>query len=233
VFFNGNQFLFYDIAADRAEAPKSIPPGWLGSTSQPQPHDAPPDSDPPTSDSGLSPRRRRVIDELLPGVVPCQYNDKRFQKMSFGLTKSSPGVTPGYTTCGSLPMYVARMLKDMSIGGTNGVRTAGIKKNAWVVADGEKRPRPGDLYALLNKGDSDRLNSGISHVGVIIDASGDQWKTADAGQGDGWAADYVTRKYDAEAGTLTGEIVTGANVRPPRVLAGWIDLDEYPFPAGQ
>lgn len=223
VFLRRGEYAMYDMAADKAAPPKPIPSAWLGSTLKPQP------STPPETQE-LSARRRQVIDVLIPGVLPSSYGQQKFTKLTFGLTKDNPSVTPGYTTCGSLPMYIARMLNDKRIGGTNGVRTAGQNKNAWVVADGVKRPLPGDLYALLNKGETDVINGGISHVGVILDASGDQWKTADAGQGDGWAADYVTRHYDAQAGTLSGEILQAAGARPPRVLAGWIDIDKYPFP---
>ena len=214
-FFKGEEFISYDIASDRTDS--GYPQRFSGGLS-------------PAKKGELSARRKYIIDVLLPGVLPSSYGEQKFTKLTFGLTKDNPNVTPGYTTCGSLPMYIARMLKDKLIGGTNGVRTSGQKKNAWVVADRVKRPLPGDIYALLNKDETDVINSGISHVGIIIDSSGTQWKTADAGQGDGWAADYVTREYDEENGTLTGEVVRASGARPPRVLAGWIDVDTYPFP---
>lgn len=174
---------------------------------------------PGNDDRGLSGRRAKIIDELLPEVLPSKYYERRFLRLTFGLTKESPSVHPGYTTCGSLPMYIARTLGDKAIGGTNGVRTAGVEQGAWVEAGGESRPEPGDIYALLDEDETDLAEGGISHVGVIVDASTDEWRTADAGLGDGWAADYVTRDYDPEAGTLSGAI-----------LAGWIDVDHYPFP---
>lgn len=229
IFIKGGEYAMYDIAADRAKPIQALPAAWLGTASQPQPSQ-PTGPAPTPSSPDLSPRRTYVLDVLLPQVLPSSYGQQKFTKLTFGLTKDNPNVTPGYTTCGSLPMYIARMLKDNVLGGTNGLRTGGIKKNAWVVADGVKRPRPGDLYALLNKGENDKMNGGIAHVGVIIDAAGDQWKTADAGQGDGWAADYVTRQYDEATGMLSGEILNAGGARPPRVLAGWIDLDVYPFP---
>jgi hypothetical protein len=221
-FFRGDQYLSFDIANDIVDAGMPVALGeWPGPLLSPEPEDA------VDTDNG---RRSKIIDELLPGVVPCAYNDQRFVKMTFGLTKQSPGVTAGYTTCGSLPAYIARALGDKAIKGTNGVRTAGVEKGAWVEAGGTARPKPGDLYALLNKNSTDRARGGISHVGVIVDASTDEWRTADAGQGDGWAADYVTREYDPEAGTLSGEIVGTSGPRPARVVAGWIDVDAYPFP---
>jgi hypothetical protein len=221
-FFKEDQYLAFDIARDVVDAgyPVSLGdwPGPLGASGSGG-----------TAET-MSARRSKIIDELLPGVLPSKYKEQKFIKLTFGLTKESPGVTAGYTTCGSLPMYIARMLGDKIITGTNGVRTAGVNKGAWVEAGDGARPKPGDLYALLNKDSTDRARGGISHVGVIVDASTDEWKTADAGQGDGWAADYVTREYDPAAGTLSGEIVGTTGPRPARVLAGWIDVDMYPFP---
>ena len=220
-----------DPAPDAGTDTSTADTGTQDDTSTPTDTDADTTDTPDTAPSTeLSARRSRIIDELLPGVVPSSYGDQRFTALTFGLRKDSPGVTPGYTTCGSLPMYIARKLGDQVITGTFGVRTAGVKKGAWVEAGGDARPKPGDLYALLAAGSTDRAGGGIAHVGVIVDASTDEWKTADAGQGDGWSAAYVTRQYDAAAGTLSGEIVGTTGPRPARVLAGWIDVDAYPFP---
>ncbi|MHB8770673.1 MAG: hemopexin repeat-containing protein [Syntrophales bacterium] len=230
VFLKGDEFLLYDKNPERAGSPQPIPSAWFGSASKPGSSDQAIDSSQPISPKpGSTARREYVIKKLLPSVLPSAYGQPMFTKLTFGLTKDNPNVTPGYTTCGSLPQYIASQLKDQRIRGTNGVRIAGKEKGAWVVADGTNRPLPGDIYALLNKNETDVMNGGIAHVGVIVDASGDEWTTADAGQGDGWAADYVTRKYDPQANTLTGEIVKSGGARPPRVLAGWIDLDAYPF----
>lgn len=227
VFFSRGEFAMYHIAADRSDPPQSIPAAWFGQ--EPGLSEQP--SDTPTG--SLSERRKFVLDTLLPDVLPSKYGEAKFTKLTFGLTKDNPNVTPGYTTCGSLPMYIARMLNDKVISGTNGLRTAGQSKNAWIIADGSARPRPGDLYALLNQGVTDVIDGGIAHVGVIVDASEDIWKTADAGQGDGWAADYVSRAYGAQAVTLSGEVVKTTGARPPRTLAGWIDIDLYPFSDGR
>jgi hypothetical protein len=170
-------------------------------------------------DGDASDRRARIVDELLPEVVPSRYHELRFLRLTFGLTKLSPLVTPGYTTCSALPVYVARMLGDKAIVGTDGVRDAGVVHDAWVEAGGDALPMPGDIYALLAEDETDRVDGAISHVGVVMDASTDEWRTADAGLGDGWEADYVTREYDGAAGTLAGAVV-----------AGWIDVDRYPFP---
>ena len=170
-------------------------------------------------DGASSALRARIVEELLPDVLPSRYHELRFLRLTFGLTKLSPAVTAGYPMCTALPVYVARMLGDRAIRGTNGVRAAGVRHGAWVEAGPDALPLPGDIYALLAEGEVDRAAGDISHVGVVVGALADEWRTADAGLGDGWEADYLTREYDAEAGTLSGAVV-----------AGWIDVDRYPFP---
>lgn len=76
-----------------------------------------------------------------------------------------------------------------------------------------RRPKPGDVYILL------RADGTTRHEGVIIDASGDTWRTADGGQGvTGYAVGYTDRTYDAKAGTLSGGKEAGR-------IDGWIDLE--------
>lgn len=76
-----------------------------------------------------------------------------------------------------------------------------------------QRPKPGDVYVLL------RSDRSVRHVGVIIDARGDVWCTADGGQAaSGYAVGYSNKKFDARAGTLSG------GKEGPGKLDGWIDL---------
>lgn len=237
LFFSDGQFLAYDPVGGVQDAGYPVDlsewPAGLGggSTAGPSSEDSgtsgTSETSAPSGTDRLSERRKKLIDELLPAVVPSAYPDQKFMKLTFGLTKDNPNVKPGYTTCGSMPQYVTYYLGLKSISGTYAVRTLSQGKG-WVEAGGDVRPKPGDIYALLDQDATDRANGGISHVGVIVDASTDEWKTADSGQGDGWAAAYVTRQYDPEAGTLSGEIVGTTGPRPARVIAGWIDLDAFP-----
>ena len=223
-FFKGDQYLAYDIAGEVVDAGYPIDvgewPGTLGAVGDTA----------SAGDRAPSARRSKIIDVLLPGVLPSKYYELRFLKLTFGLTKESPGVTPGYTTCGCAA-HVRR-----SVAGRQGDRRhqrSTYRRGQARCLGGGRRRRPAQAGRHLRAADQDahdRANAEISHVGVIVDASTDEWRTADAGLGDGWAADYVTREYDPEAGTLSGEIVGTTGPRPAQVLAGWIDVDLYPFP---
>jgi hypothetical protein len=179
------------------------------------------------------PLRPRLM-AILRDVLPCTYNDEKYKRIAPGLTKQGGN----YTTCGSLPGFVSSELggrplgkgwdtymKTRSLNGTNIVREKGIKYGAWVQGDPGKRPKPGDIYALLNWEKTDRLKDGISHVGVIIDSTGETWKTADMGQGTGYDGKIDTpRSYKPGTSELWGESNQGGGYR---YLAGWIDIEKY------
>lgn len=172
-----------------------------------------------------SARRLRIVNDILPSVVPSRYGDARFAKLAPGYRPDDPKLPPGFTTCGYLDLFVGHALgaKDgITRGGTEQIRTAGKAANAWVEPGGGRLPSPGDLYGI-DKIDS-AGNRYIVHVGVIVDASGPVWRTADAGQGprNAQEAQYVDRPYDAANATLGGPA-------GPRPLAGWINIDKYPI----
>jgi hypothetical protein len=194
---------------------------------------AAPDAGADAGSGELSALRKQIL-ATLRQVLPCTYMDKNYQKIAPGLTKQGGS----YTTCGSLPGFVTSELggkpkgkgydnymKVRSLNGTFGVRTKGIKYNSWVQAEPGKRPKPGDIYALLTPGKTDKLNDGISHVGVIMNSTGEVWKTADMGQGGGYDGKIdVQRPYKEATCELAGEINQGGGYR---VLAGWVDIDKY------
>ena len=113
----------------------------------------------------LSPRRRRIICEILPAVVPSTYGSARFREID---ANYKPGA--GYTPCGGLPALVARHLgvtlqqrkEGMGGYGLVGLRNGAIRRGAWVHAGDcpgnaavasaplGTRPKPGDLYVLCS-----------------------------------------------------------------------------------
>lgn len=167
----------------------------------------------------LSPVRAQIL-SWLSEVVPSTYGDQKFSKIAPGYKPDDPKLPKGFTTCGYLPLYIGNKLKakdGITRGGLEQMRIAGKAAGSWVEAGGDKRPKPGDLFGI----DSAARNL-IVHVGVIVSATGEAWRTADAGQGSPMLqqAAYVDRKYDASAVTLGGP----AGARP---LAGWIDIEKH------
>lgn len=174
----------------------------------------------------LSPLRAAAL-RAVGEVVPSAFPDAKFQQLAPSYKPEDPawremltkaGVDPDrYTTCGELPRYVGDKIGVNTKGGLSSVRDLGLQNGAWTVATGANRPKPGDFYLLAK----DPAGREILHVGVIVDASGSTWKTADAGQGGhpNQAAAYVDRPYDATAITLGGP--AGA-----RYLVGWYDIDK-------
>jgi peptidoglycan hydrolase-like protein with peptidoglycan-binding domain len=185
----------------------------------------------------LSPRRRQVLGSILPGVVPSFWPDARFNTLTRGQLDWSQ-LPDNYTTCGCLPAYVAQQLGGRGkiiAGGTNGLRDAAAEQGAWITADMIQRPLPGDFYGLTDQSDP---NGNIVHVGVVVylgmvldETATDLWKTADSGQGikPNQYAGYINRAYNPSTGQLNGE-VNRAGVRPFRTVAGWVNIDAYPFP---
>ena len=86
----------------------------------------------------------------------------------------------------------------------------------WILYDAKepnRRPKPGDIYTLKQP------NGWFRHVGVMVDSTGNVWKTADGGQGQGFAVGFRARTFVPSTGELTGEDKKTA------YLKGWVDLE--------
>ena len=211
--------------------------------------------------AGLSTRRKRILEQILPEVVPSAYGDAKFTRLD---KNWKPGA--GYTTCGALPTFVAERIgmaphiarEGLGRYGLSSMRDGGILRGAWrhhnmvlrslgaAMGLEPARPRPGDFYLLCSGDGHDTgcctiypsdpkkewqyKGAKVEHVGVIVDASGGIWTTADAGQpgpNNGQAALYVKRNFDATTGFMTGEANRAG--KPMRRLCGWLDVDAFPF----
>jgi hypothetical protein len=193
----------------------------------------------------MSKVRQEVVNSILPQVVESLFGDTdgRFKRLAPTWSAASIG-----TSCGTLPHFVAEQLKVKGFGwGTGGLRDDAMKVDAWIegdsllntlsrmYGDGEKRrPLPGDLYGLAKLGDSKK---GIVHVGVIVDPRprpDNVWVTADAGQGEDTAhqqARYCKRKYNPQDFSLSDPTNLDYTTKnPPRVIAGWVDIDKLKRP---
>ena len=124
-------------------------------------------------------------------------------------------------------------MKSRSLNGTGRVRDKGKQFNAWVKATGSNLPRPGDVYALLDRDAkgialTDRDKDGIGHVGIVLTAGPTLWETADLGQKAGWDGEITTREYHAGIGELFGQ-TNQPGATKFRVVAGWVNVEDY-FP---
>ncbi|HLK68839.1 MAG TPA: hypothetical protein VKU19_35655 [Bryobacteraceae bacterium] len=171
----------------------------------------------PGGSSGpISGIRSTVINQIVPEVLPCTFGDAKAKKNMYNPEQKAAG-----TNCYCLTSYVAfKLKKPLKFAGTTGMPESGRRYNAWVNAkDCPAGPKPGDLYALCSGTLDDQH---ITHVGVMVDPSGANWKTADYGQLGGWDGKYVTRAYDKATNGLEGETRDGRAFRP---IYGWIDID--------
>jgi hypothetical protein len=151
-------------------------------------------------------------------VVPSVYGDPRFTMLAPGYRPDDPALPEHFTTCGYLPGYVGSKVGIATRYGLASIRDIARVSGAWVEPSSGLLPLPGDFYLLGDK------TGAVLHTGVILDASGSVWQTADAGQGQGkdhQSAAFVSRTWDPIAMTLGGPA-------GPRTLLGWMDLDKMP-----
>ena len=175
-------------------------------------------------------------------LFPAPYMSLNNDLLTDSLRKNDPKVLAAqghYTTCGSLPGFISkqvalskhlkgdafdRWVTTNSLNGTNRVRELGNKLGCWIEAAPNKKPKPGDVYALLNRDKTDKKNDGISHVGVFETEVGSNWSTFDLGQAGGFDGAKNTREYKPATCELWGENNQGGGYR---VVAGWLDLERY------
>jgi hypothetical protein len=201
--------------------------------------------------------------EILPAQIDTLLTPGTYPMTEISPETEPPPSLPKYTNCGAFPGYIAKKLEGVGKAVTKGamvrdpsdpkkfkydaraetkinitmgitdVETIGKANGAWVPADGIKRPLPGDFYVLAV---DDTEKAKFSHVGVIIDTSGERWITADAGQGTqdgpfnketkkyaykhGFSAGFRYRHY--KNGWLKGEETQGAGMA---FLKGWVNID--------
>lgn len=176
-------------------------------------------------EDSLSARRVRML-SIIGEVVPSVMGDAKFSKIAPGYKRVNEDgqivsysyttkLPKGFTGCGFLPCYVGKVLGDprgITSCGLESARTNAKKQDAWVEAGGNARPRPGDIFLLVNDANIP------THIGIYIGLYEDgAWKTADSGQANGVVeeAKYVKRVYDPINVTLNG-----------RKLAGWVNVDK-------
>jgi hypothetical protein len=76
-------------------------------------------------------------------------------------------------------------------------------------------PKPGDILITLNS------KYEFAHVCVVFEVNGDKWRTADGGQGNGFAIGMIDKTVDFTAGTIK----TKSYSSDIRYVDGWVDLE--------
>lgn len=187
------------------------------------------------------PLTRSAFIERLNMLFPAPYLSINNDLLTSKLRKDDPKVaaTPNYTTCGSLPGFVSGQvalakgkkgqkytdwMKKNSLNGTNRVRDLGTALGCWVESAPDKKPKPGDIYVLLDRNKTNKKVDGVSHVGVFECEMGKLWRTLDLGQAGGFDGSKNTREYKAATCELWGENNQGGGYR---TVAGWVDLERY------
>jgi hypothetical protein len=207
------------------------------------------------SDNSLSPSRSKVVNEILPEVLPAKYkhgsneDQARFERLLPGVDiEAQRKATPGYTTCGALPQYVLKRLggitdKGVLCGGLAGVRDGLVDKQgkyhggakalgAWVEHDGKNRPRAGDIYILqgpihytVKATGADKTFVGIRHIGIIVSTTKNNDGTEAWVTADAGQGTGVNQEADKQTRTYDPKDKTVTGKADKGTVVGWVDLD--------
>jgi hypothetical protein len=207
------------------------------------------------SDDSLSPSRLKVVNEILPEVIPAKYKhgsneeQARFERLLPGVDiEAQRKATPVYTTCGALPAYVLKRLggitdKGVLCGGLAGVRDGLLDKQGkyhggakalggWVNHDGENRPRPGDIYILegpIHYTDkatgADKTSVGMRHIGIIVSITKNSDGTEAWVTADAGQGIGVNQEADKQTRTYDPNDKTVTGKADKGTVVGWVDLD--------
>lgn len=90
----------------------------------------------------------------------------------------------------------------------------GAERAVAAIDNQEGYEENGDIY-ILGKFEN---TAAFQNVGVIVNAEGSDWTTADGGQGNGWQSGFVRRRFHP-SGQIDGEFGNKA------MLRGWVNLD--------
>jgi len=138
---------------------------------------------------------------------------------------------PVVTSCGDVLATMLRLWGSNFVGAFM-IRDQDAKGHApgakglgyYVEADGVQAPKPGDIIVLRNG--TGRSSAGtVSHVGILVEATADVWRTADGGGGvlpDQTAAvtDRAIVRYENNI-----PVLKSPTDNKEKVLDGWVDLD--------
>jgi hypothetical protein len=135
------------------------------------------------------------------------------------------------TSCGDILAAILRLWGSNFIGAfairdqdAKG-RTPGAKGLGYYVeADGSNSPQPGDIIVLRN-GIGKSSAGSVGHVGILVEATESEWRTADGGGGalPDQTASVTTRTVRFENNI---PILKSPTDLKEKQLDGWVDLDK-------
>jgi hypothetical protein len=234
-FFRGDEYVSYDIAADAVDSgyPRKIAGGW-----------------PPSSATAgqLSAGRQNMLD-LIDKWMPTSLNNPRvpsgetrdlmakagWTKATGQDSKKKKDAGEGFaTSCGDvlhamLVLWKSNFLgffniRDTAVGGPGAKARGFYVERDQLVIEGDvvKSPKPGDIIVLRNgvgKG-----ATGVGHVGILVEARKDKWKTADGGGGS--LPDQTAAVTERDVRWVDGvPIMKSVTDIKEKELDGWVDLD--------
>jgi hypothetical protein len=116
-------------------------------------------------------------------------------------------------------------IRDAAVGGPGAKARGFYVERDQLAIDGDvvKSPKPGDIIVLRNgvgKG-----ATGVGHVGILVEARKDKWKTADGGGGS--LPDQTAAVTERDVRWLDGvPIMKSVTDIKEKELDGWVDLDK-------
>jgi hypothetical protein len=137
---------------------------------------------------------------------------------------------PVVTSCGDILSAMLRLWRSNFVGAfmirdfdSQGKAPGAIGRGYYVKADGVQSPKPGDIIVLRN-GFGPGSAGTVGHVGILVEASTDVWRTADGGGGvlPDQTASVTERTVRMENNI---PILKSPTDGKEKELDGWVDLD--------
>ena len=141
------------------------------------------------------------------------------------------------TSCGDVLKALLTLWKSNFLGAFNirdsdstgrgpGAKARGfyVERDKLVIeGDVVKSPKPGDIIVLRNG--IGKAATGVGHVGILVEAQKDKWRTADGGGGS--LPDQTAQVTDRAVRWVDGvPIMKSVTDIKEKELDGWIDLDK-------
>jgi len=249
-FFKGDEYIRYDIGADRADDgyPQPIS-AWALPFDGGKPAQHIEEAGGSVAIAELNSKRQSMLD-LIDKWMPTSLNNPRIPDGETQDLMARAGWTKATgqdnkkkkdagerfaTSCGDvlhamLVLWKSNFLgffniRDVAVGGPGAKARGFYVERAQLVIEGDvvKSPKPGDIIVLRNG--IGRGATGVGHVGILVEARKDKWKTADGGGGS--LPDQTAAVTERDVRWVDGvPIMKSVTDIKEKELDGWVDLDK-------